>query len=145
MSFATYDFSQVNVIVGGVPISGFSDGAAVTVDFDEQQFTKVTGADGLTTRSKSNNYAGSITLSMQQSSSSNDYLSSLWSADRLNNAGVVPVLIKDQSGRTLWTAENAWVQGLPSQEFGKELASREWVLDCDALTGFLGGNQPLLG
>ena len=144
MSFATYDFSQVNVILGGVPITGFADGTSVTVEFDEEQFTKVTGADGLTTRSKSNNYAGSVTLTLQQTSKSNDELSALWNADRINNNGVVPLLIKDNSGRTLWAAENAWVQQMPTQEFGKELADREWVLDCSALTGLAGGNQPLV-
>ena len=144
MAFANYDASQVAVIVGGVPMEGFADGTRVTVEFDEEQFTKVTGSDGLTTRSKSNNYAGNVTLTLQQSSRSNDFLSGLWNADRVNNAGVVPILIKDNSGRTLWAAEHAWVQQMPSQEFGKASSDREWVLDTDKLTGTAGGNQPLL-
>ena len=144
MAFANYDVSQVAVIVGGVPMEGFADGTRVTVEFDEEQFTKVTGSDGLTTRSKSNNYAGNVTITLQQSSRSNDVLSGLWNADRVNNAGVVPILIKDNSGRTLWAAEHAWVQQMPSQEFGKESSDREWVLDTDKLTGIAGGNQPLL-
>lgn len=144
MAFATYDFKQVAVIVGGVPITGFADGSSVTVEFDEQQFTKTTGSDGLTTRTKSNNYAGTVSITLQQSSRSNDALNALWQADRNSNAGVVPILIKDNSGRTLWAAQHAWVQQMPSQEFGKELSDREWVLDCDELTGTAGGNQPLL-
>jgi hypothetical protein len=143
MAFATYDFSQVNLIIGGVPISGFADGSSITVEFDEQQWTKTTGSDGLVTRSKSNNYSGSVSVSLQQSSRANDVLSALWVADRTSNAGVVPLLIKDNSGRTLWAAQHAWVQQMPSQEFGKELSDREWLLDCDALTGAAGGNQPL--
>ena len=143
MAFATYDVSQVAVIVGGVPLEGFADGSRVTVEFDEEQFTKVTGSDGLTTRSKSNNYAGSVTVTLQQSSRSNDVLSGLWNADRVRNAGVVPILIKDNSGRTLWAAEHAWVQQMPGQEFAKEVSDREWILDTDKLTGLAGGNQPL--
>lgn len=144
MAFATYVADQVAVIVGGVPMEGFADGSRVTVEFDEQQFTKVTGSDGLTTRSKSNNYAGNITITLQQSSRSNDVLSGLWNADRVSNSGVVPILIKDNSGRTLWAAEHAWVQQMPSQEFAKEVSDREWILDTDKLTGFAGGNQPLV-
>ena len=144
MAFATYDVSQVAVIVGGVPLEGFSDGSRVTVEFDEQQFTKVTGSDGLTTRSKSNNYAGNVTVTLQQSSRSNDVLSGLWNADRVSNSGVVPILIKDNSGRTLWAAEHAWVQQMPSQDFAKEVSDRAWILDTDKLTGFSGGNQPLV-
>ncbi|MBE0470598.1 MAG: DUF3277 family protein [Methyloprofundus sp.] len=144
MAFATYDVNQIAVIVGGVPLEGFADGTRVTVEFDEEQFTKVTGSDGLTTRSKSNNYAGSVSITLQQSSRSNDYLAGLWNADRFNNSGVVPILIKDNSGRTLWAAEHAWVQQMPSQEFGKALSDREWVLDTDKLSGIAGGNQPLI-
>lgn len=143
MAFATYDVNQVAVIVGGVPLEGFADGSRVTVEFDEQQFTKVTGSDGLTTRSKSNNYAGNVTVTLQQSSRSNDVLSGLWNADRVRNGGVVPLLIKDNSGRTLWAAEHAWVQQMPSQGFAKEASDRPWILDTDKLTGSAGGNQPL--
>ena len=143
MAFATFDVNKVAVIVGGVPLEGFADGSRVTVEFDEQQYTKVTGSDGLTTRSKSNNYSGNITVTLQQSSRSNDYLSGLWNVDRVRDAGVVPILIKDDSGRTLWTAGNAWVQQMPSQDFTKEVSERAWILDVDELKGFAGGNQPL--
>jgi hypothetical protein len=145
MAFATYDFKQVNLIVGGVPISGFADGSSITIEFDEQQFTKTTGSDGLTTRSKTNNYAGNVTCTLQQTARSNDVLSALWVADRTRNAGAVPLLIKDNSGRTLWAAQFAWVQQMPSQDFAKESGERAWVLDCSELTGLAGGNQPLLG
>lgn len=144
MAFATYDFSQVTVIVGGIPIGGFADGTSVSITFDEQQFTKITGSDGLTTRSKSNNFTGTVELTLQQSSRSNDVLSALWIADRTANAGVVPMLVKDNSGRTLWAAQHSWVQQMPGQEFGKETSDRTWILDCANLIGFTGGNQPLL-
>jgi hypothetical protein len=55
MSFKTYDFRAGVLVVGGVPMTGFADGTAIRVEFDEEQFTKTTGADGLTTRSKTNN------------------------------------------------------------------------------------------
>jgi len=144
MAFTTYNVNRVAVIVGGVPMEGFADGSRVTVEFDEDQYTKVTGSDGLTTRSKSNNYAGIVTITLQQSSRSNDFLSGLWNADRVNDAGVVPILIKDDSGRTLWTSEHAWVKKMPDQEFGKESSDREWALDTGKLVGIAGGNQPLL-
>ena len=144
MAFVTYDVNRVAVIVGGIPMEGFADGTRVTVEFDEEQFTKITGTDGLTTRSKTNNYAGKVRITLQQTSRSNDVLSGLWNADRVNASGVVPVLVKDDSGRTFWTSEHAWVEKMPDQEFGKESSDREWVLETGKLVGIAGGNQPLL-
>jgi len=140
MSFKTYDVRAGVLVVGGVPMTGFADGTAIRVEFDEEQFTKTTGADGLTTRSKTNNYAGSVSIFLQQTSPSNDVLSALWATDRATSKGVVPVMWKDFSGRTIWAAQHAWVRQMTSLEEGKEASDREWVLDCAELTGFTGGN-----
>jgi len=144
MAYAQYDPGQVIVVIGGAPVSGFADGTFVSVSFDEQQWNKVTGADGLTQRSKTNNYAGSITITLLNSARSNDALSQLWTEDRERNDGAVPVLIKDLSGRTIWQAEHGWVQQMPDQGFAKSAESREWVIDCDSLRGIAGGNQALV-
>lgn len=140
MSFASYDASQVIVTFAGSIISGYADGTFVTVEFDEQQYNKVTGADGLTQRSKTGNYAGSVSITLLNGSASNDVLSVAWNSDRVNNSGKGALLVKDLSGRTLWQAKNAWVRQMPSQGFGKDAENREWVMDCDALSGQAGGN-----
>ena len=44
MSVRTYDPKQVIITIGGVPMSGFSDGTFLTVDRDDDQWAKVTGA-----------------------------------------------------------------------------------------------------
>ena len=143
MAYAQYDPALVILIVGGSPMSGYADGTFLEVAFDEQQWNKVTGADGLTQRSKTNNFAGSITLTLLNSAASNDVLSALWAQDRNSSTGAVPVLMKDLSGRTLWQAQHGWVQQMPNQGFSKNAENREWVIDCDALSGAMGGNQPL--
>jgi hypothetical protein len=137
----TYASDEVRVIVGGVPMSGFADGTFVTVSRDEQAFTKVTGADGTTSRSKSANKSGTITITLKQTSPSNDVLSGFMIADEQSNEGVVPVLIKDTSGRTIHSVSAAWVQQMPDNEFGKEISEREWVMDCARIDSFVGGND----
>lgn len=140
-SFASYDPSEVYVTVGGQRITGYADGTFVEVDFDEQQWNKVTGADAHTARSKTNNYAGSITLTLLATSIGNDILNSLWLADRRNNSGVVAVSVIDKQGNTKWTATYGWIRQMPTQGFGKEVENREWVIDCAELVGSAGGNQ----
>lgn len=136
----TYSCSEVQVIVGGAPMSGMADGTFVNIERDEQAYTKVTGADGSTSRSKSANRSGTITITLKQTSPSNDVLTGFMVADEQGDAGVVPVLVKDNSGRTLHAASAAWVQKSPSQDFAKEISNREWVMDCARLDQFIGGN-----
>lgn len=140
MALRTYDPKQVVISIGGVPISGYADGTFLLIDRDENAFTKVTGADGTSTRVKSNNRAGSMTLTLKQSSPSNDVLSGFATLDELSNAGVVPILIKDLSGNSLYFSATGWIQKFPSSEFGKEISNREWVLDLVDVDMFVGSN-----
>lgn len=140
MAAKTYDPSEISVIVGGAIISGFADGTFVSIDRSEDAYTYVGGADGLGTRVKNANRDGTITITLQQSSDSNDFLSGLAAADEINNGGVVPVLVQDNSGRSVYAAETAWVQKIPTSGYGKEADTREWVLRTDNLTMFVAGN-----
>src|SRR5690554_1526750 len=97
----TYDPKQVQLIVGGVPLSGFADGTFVRVGRRNVAWDLVAGADGEGTRTKSNDKTGFFEFELMQSSQSNQYLSNLALSDELNNAGVVPVLVKDGSGASL--------------------------------------------
>lgn len=141
MAVSTFDPKSVVISIGGVPISGFADGTFVSITTDTQQFTKVVGADGFTTRVKSNNYGGTLTLSLAQTSPSNDVLSGLLALDRLSNQGLFPLLIKDMSGNTVVFSESAWIQQFPDITFGNEMNNRDWVIDMAEMDIFLGGNE----
>lgn len=136
----TYDPKQVVVIFGGRQVRGYADGTFVEVVRDEDMFSLYVGADGESTRAKSNNKSGSVTVTLQQSSPSNDELSELALADELGNAGVLPLLVKDGSGRALFTAEQAWIQKMADSAFGNETETREWVIRTGELIPFVGGN-----
>lgn len=137
----TYDFKQVTVIVGGSIISGYAEGTAISIERNEDAFTLEVGADGESTRVKSNNRSGIITLTLQQSSSSNDSLTQFALSDDLSNSGVFPTIIKDLNGTTLVTAAESWIRRLPTSEFGSDLSSREWVIETDKLVMTVGGNN----
>lgn len=140
MALHTFDPKSVIVTIGGVPMSGYADGTFLEVTADDQQFTKVVGADGFTTRVKSNNYGGVMTLTLAQSSPSNDVLSGFLALDRASNAGVVPILIKDLSGTTIIFSATGWIQQFPDVTFGNEMNNRAWAFDLADLTLLIGGN-----
>lgn len=140
MSVHTYDPSQFQLIVGGIPLSGYADGTFIEVERDEAMWNKVTGADGITSRAKTSNKAGQVRVTLAQTSPSNDVMSALAVADELTNAGVFPVLLKDGSGRSVVASSAAWVQQMPTAEFSKEITNRTWIIDCAGMDVFFGGN-----
>lgn len=140
MAFYKYNSADVTIIVNGIIISGFADGTFVTVERDEDAFTKQVGTDGEVTRSKSNNKTGSVTITLMQSSASNGDLTVMHALDELTGNGVGPFLMRDGSGNSKYAAENAWIRKYPSAEYGREATGREWVIDVDKLNVAEAGN-----
>jgi len=141
MAVQQYDPKNVSVIVGGKILSGFGDGTLILVERNEQMWNLKVGVDGEGTRAKSNNKSGKVTVTLMQSSASNDDLSAFTISDEQSNTGAVPLLIRDNLGTTLVTALTAWVQKFANVEDAKEVSVRTWVLESDELNMFVGGNQ----
>jgi hypothetical protein len=136
----SYNPADVSIIFAGIPIEGFADGTFLVAERDNPSFTKMVGADGEGARAKSNDTGGTVTLTLMQTSLANDALSAIAALDEASGDGVGPLLVKDNSGRTLVIAESAWVQKPANAEFARELSNREWVLESDNLNIFDGGN-----
>ena len=143
MPVHTFDPANVIVSIGGTPISGLADGTFVMVSRDEDAFSKVSGADGEVSRAKSNNRSGSLTLTLLQTSMSNDILSAIAALDEISNTGVVPVFVKEMGATkpltTLFACEG-WIKKMPDASYGKEIENREWVFDLATVNMFEGGN-----
>jgi hypothetical protein len=140
MSVKTYNPAQVQCIVAGIPISGYADGTFITCGRDNDAFSSGSGSDGEGWRAKSNDRTGTLTLTLLQTSESNDALSALAIADELSGDGVGPLMLKDGSGRTLFAAETCWIAKTADVEFAREVTGREWMIKTDALEVFVGGN-----
>lgn len=141
MTVKTYDPKAVQVIIGGQQMSGFADGDFINVERDADMFTKHIGADGEGSRAKSNDKSGRLTLTLAQTSASNDILAVIAQADELSNTGVVPVLIKDTLGTSTLFAGHGWIVKQPAYTAGKEIGDREWMVDMARIDIFIGGNN----
>lgn len=140
MAVDTYAPEKVAIIFGGAIMSGYADGTFVNIERNTETFQTVVGADGESTRVKSADQSGKVTITLKQSSDSNDILSGFEAADAASLQGYLPLLVKDANGRSLYAAENAWIEKPADAEFGKDLNTREWVIQCDKLIPFTGGN-----
>ena len=139
---ATYDPSQVSMIFGTILLKGFAADSAITVEPDEDDWGYSTGVDGAGTRSKSSNKSATITAALDQSSAVNELLSAARNLDINTPGGVggVPLMIKDNSGTSLFSCQTAWIQKGPTAEFNRTSTGREWVFRTDNMNANYGKN-----
>lgn len=141
MTVKTYDPAKVDVIFGTDILSGFGPDTKISVAYEEDSWVTTIGVNGEGTRSKSNNRSATITVTLMQSSDSNQFLSAIAEIDRLTNGGALPLTIRDSSSQgTFHFAESAWIQKVPDAEYGIEIGTREWVFATDVLVSNLAGN-----
>jgi hypothetical protein len=137
----TYDPKAILFTFLGIPLSGFADGTFIKVERNDDTFKLVVGSDGESARARNRNRSGRITLTLLQTSPSNDYLSAAQRADELGiPGGKGPLLVKDVLGTTLINAPDAWIVKPPAAEFGREVGSREWVFESGDIDMLVGGN-----
>ena len=130
---------QLSVVFGAHTIKGFAD-EMITVSRESNVWEMVIGADGEATRVKQNDRSGSVTITLQQSSPSNDFLSAVAAGDELSNSGLFPLSIMDHLGTSLYFAGAAYIEKVPDATYGKSASDRTWVLRTDSLKAFVGGN-----
>jgi len=129
----TYNPAQVTVIVNGFPMSGFADGTFVNITMNADGIISSVGADGEIARAINTDRRCTVTISLQQTSPANAYLSSLFSMDLLTCGGIIgPILVQDLCGETLFMASQSWVVKPADVEFSKEISTRAWQLETGA-------------
>lgn len=142
MTVLIYDPSQVDVIIGTFPPTGWADGDFVKFETDTNLYEFVKGTDGVYTRTRVEGISGLLTLMLMQTSKANDYFSALANGDILvpGGSGIVPSVIKDRGGTSLLAAPDSWVEKFPGVTYGKAASAREWPIRCVNVTIFIGGN-----
>ena len=142
MTTRIYDSNRVQVSFAAVPVQGYADGEFLTITREADAFTSVVGTDGEVSRSKSNDRRATISIKLMSTSPTNDLFSAILSGDINANggAGVGAFLVVDLSGASLYSAGNAWITKGPDVAYGREAGEREWILQCDKLYEFTGGN-----
>ena len=134
-----YDPKKVVVTFGGVLLQGYASGTFIVVEETEDAFGMEAGAGGDVVRVRNNNETGTITVTLQAESPTNDLLSALSKIDRRTGLGYKPIMVKNLFGTTLANAAEAWVRKSPNAEYATEAGSREWVFDCAKIDVFIGG------
>lgn len=139
----TYNPARVLVLVGGTPMEGLGEDTFISIEPSADLITAKVGADGEVARSIGTNRMHTVTLTLQQTSPSNDILSGLAATDLLTCGGAAfNLTVEDLCGRTMFFAATAWVSKQPNTTFGRETGEREWQMATGTPGIFtVGGNQ----
>lgn len=124
----TYSFLDVDVLMGGIPITGFSGDTAVTLTPTSEQVSTVVGVDGVAQMSVLAVGPYTAALSLMQTSPSNQTLQDFWAADQTSRSGKTDFLVKDTLGTTKFYASAARVQQVPTAGFAGEAGTWEWTV-----------------
>lgn len=145
---ATYSPNDLTIIISqessGIShvCSGFSEDSLVQIERNAETFTMYTGADNYSTRIYNANNSAKITLSIQQSATTNDVLTRLYQNDAAtrNSSGLFSISIKDNSGRSNYFSDDAYIGVVPNSNFSNSMQTRDWVIHAHNLETVIGGN-----
>lgn len=125
----SYDFSEVQVIVGGLRIGGFSEDGGVDFEASGEIASMKQGADGEVTVSKLPLPPATATIKLAETSESNLVLQGLLVAQRETPSGfVLPFAVLDgTTGESVLSGQCVFLN-MPSIGKAKEAGTREWKL-----------------
>ncbi len=119
-----YNVADVAVIVNGSFLTGFAEGTFVSCEKEEDNYETYVGADGGVVRSRNAHPIGTITVTLEHTSPSNNLLNSL-----ANSGAIFPARVIDQGSRAVTMGgSECWIQKLADEERGSETTEVEWVI-----------------
>lgn len=136
-----YSPEDITVLVAGIiPITGFIAGTFVNISKDLSVYSSARTSDGHVARLYNNDQTYTITLTLQNTSESNELLNKLLLIDEITQRGKFPLLIKDQLGSSLFFSTTSWIEGVPDVTYGQEITERTWTIRSSQAVNTVGGN-----
>jgi len=134
----TFDLTRVLIAVDGVDITGFQEGDAMTMAFDNDFWNKVVGADGEVARSARNDRTGKLTFNLLYSSKANAHFQSIL-ARAATLEDVVGITVVDLQGGAEIESPQSWIVKAPDVTFGSDMGTLEWIFDTGQMSVEYGG------
>jgi len=139
LTLKTYDPKKITITFGPILVVGFMSGTFFNATTGEA-FELVVGADGTTNRVNKNVTSKEVTITIMQTSITNDLFTVQHLLDKETNAGVLPLTVKDNNGTSLFFSPYAYIMGEPDITYSDGIEGREWKLTCSQTVTYIGGN-----
>lgn len=139
LNVRTYDPKKIMLTFGTVIFTGFGE-TVVSIEPGGDAFEMAQGADGTIDRTNKNMNHYIVTVTLKQTSITNDDLSRIHIADKLSNTGKFPLTVKDLNGTSDFFAPIAWIIGDPTSDYAATSGDREWKFQTGTAVNVVGGN-----
>ena len=137
-SVDTYSPSDVLLDIGGYQIAGWD---AIVITRRVQAFIPVAGIRGKHTRVPTKDTSATLSISLIQTSPTNDVLSRILDLDIQEGTARINITLKDNSGRSVFSSNEAYITGYPETTFSGDFEMRTWTIFCQTTQSYLvGGN-----
>lgn len=138
MAVNTYSPSNVQLVIGGYSIAGWDN---ITIERRAQSFIPVYGIRNKHTRVPSGDTSATLTVSLIQTSPTNDVFSAILDMDVAQGTGRIDLTLKDKSGRSVFASSEAYITGYPSTTYSGDFEYRTWTIFCQTTSTYVvGGN-----
>lgn len=138
-SVYTYSPKDVQLIISGYQISGWD---SISISRPDKSVTIVKGIRGKHTRTINADTSALISVRLIQTVQSNDVLSEIHELDRQNGTGRLTLTLKDLSGRSVFSSNEAFITGYPTVTFSGNFEYRLWSIFCQTTSPHVvGGNS----
>lgn len=135
----TYSPSDVNMIVGGLPVDGFSPDGIVSIEYSSPASVLTEGADGSPAVAfKRGMRGGKITVKLLQTSMGNNYFNTLLQAQKFGSSIGTQVTVAISSSGEVHSMPRAFIEQEPTADYGTEIGTREWAFIGQIASNFAG-------
>ena len=121
----TYSPKDVILTIGGYQLTGWQ---SINISRTVKGFTVVRGIRGKNTRVPNVDTSATITISLLQTSQGNDVLSYIHELDLTEGTARIALMLKDNSGRSVFSSNEAYITGYPTATFSGQFEYRNWEL-----------------
>lgn len=137
---ATIDHKALSVIYGVHRVAGRAKGEYLNVDYVSDALQMDVGVDGEGIYVSNDDLSAIVTVTIMQSSRTNDVFSSILKLQRSTPGGaLLPLSIVERNGRTVYSAARAGIQKSAAGTWSDGASVRTWTLITTRLLGFVGG------
>lgn len=165
MTVATYSPSDVSVVYGLKHLNGFMEGSFINIKRETALFSHQRSMDGKVALSMQRFSTYTVTLTLAQTSDSNQFLHSLQklmlkSLTKLDStspfsglsslSGIkttvsnviskLPFIIRDGSGNSVFFSNECWLDTEPDVTYSAGMEARTWTIKCLNATNSIAGN-----
>lgn len=141
-SVLSYSPKDVVLIIAGYQITGWE---RISIQRVKKSFTTISGIRCKNTRVNSRDTSATLSFTILQTSQSNEVLSYIHELDIDESTGRLAITLKDLSGKSVFSSEQAYITGYPTVSYSGQFEYRAWDIFCETTKSFTvaGNSRPL--